>query len=65
MAMCDKLLEGASSEWALLRRHESEGEFGIQIAANKEQSMGRVRFSLCLLAIAISPYLFAQTRIAK
>lgn len=31
MTMCNKLLKGASSEWALLKRHPSENFFGIQI----------------------------------
>ena len=35
MAMSFPLLQGKKSEWALLRAHSSEPDFGAQIAANK------------------------------
>lgn len=32
--MCSSLLQGASQEWALVKRHESEDIFGVQLCAN-------------------------------
>lgn len=42
MALGTSLLQGHASEWALLKRHPCEDFFGVQIAGNNAQPMGRV-----------------------
>eukprot|EP00735_Rhodelphis_limneticus_P001293 TRINITY_DN1187_c0_g1::TRINITY_DN1187_c0_g1_i1::g.17224::m.17224 TRINITY_DN1187_c0_g1::TRINITY_DN1187_c0_g1_i1::g.17224 ORF type:complete len:681 (-),score=142.33,sp/Q96G46/DUS3L_HUMAN/43.41/1e-176,Dus/PF01207.12/1.8e+03,Dus/PF01207.12/1.1e-53,zf-CCCH/PF00642.19/0.027,zf-CCCH/PF00642.19/0.06,zf-CCCH/PF00642.19/3.9e+02,ketoacyl-synt/PF00109.21/0.0071 TRINITY_DN1187_c0_g1_i1:21-2063(-) len=41
MAMCTKLVAGQASEWALLRRHESEDIFGVQICGGNAEIIGQ------------------------
>lgn len=41
MAMCTNLLQGQSSEWALLKRHESEDVFGVQLEGSFPDTMTR------------------------
>ncbi|KAM6958851.1 tRNA-dihydrouridine(47) synthase [NAD(P)(+)]-like [Aplochiton taeniatus] len=41
MAMCTNLLQGQSSEWALLKRHESEDIFGVQLEGCFPDTMTR------------------------
>ncbi|XP_056154450.1 tRNA-dihydrouridine(47) synthase [NAD(P)(+)]-like [Lampris incognitus] len=41
MAMCTNLLQGQQSEWALLKRHESEDLFGVQVEGCFPDSMTR------------------------
>ncbi|KAM8767609.1 tRNA-dihydrouridine(47) synthase [NAD(P)(+)]-like [Acanthopagrus schlegelii] len=42
MAMCTNLLQGQQSEWALLKRHESEDVFGVQVEGCFPDTMTRV-----------------------
>ncbi|XP_040208329.1 tRNA-dihydrouridine(47) synthase [NAD(P)(+)]-like isoform X1 [Rana temporaria] len=39
MAMCTNLLQGHSSEWALVKRHHSEDLFGVQIEGSFPDTM--------------------------
>lgn len=39
--MCTNLLQGQSSEWALLKRHHTEDIFGVQVSAAKLNSLLR------------------------
>lgn len=41
MALCTKLLQGISSEWALVKRHSSEDVFGVQIAGAHVDTMSK------------------------
>ncbi|XP_035537606.1 tRNA-dihydrouridine(47) synthase [NAD(P)(+)]-like isoform X1 [Morone saxatilis] len=41
MAMCTNLLQGQQSEWALLKRHESEDVFGVQVEGCFPDTMTR------------------------
>ncbi|KAM3858145.1 tRNA-dihydrouridine(47) synthase [NAD(P)(+)]-like [Diretmus argenteus] len=41
MAMCTNLLQGQPSEWALLKRHESEDLFGVQVEGCFPDTMTR------------------------
>ncbi|XP_074469764.1 tRNA-dihydrouridine(47) synthase [NAD(P)(+)]-like [Sebastes fasciatus] len=41
MAMCTNLLQGQQSEWALLKRHESEDIFGVQVEGCFPDTMTR------------------------
>ncbi|KAM4630410.1 tRNA-dihydrouridine(47) synthase [NAD(P)(+)]-like [Polymixia lowei] len=41
MAMCTNLLQGQQSEWALMKRHESEDLFGVQLEGCFPDTMTR------------------------
>ncbi|CAE6509805.1 unnamed protein product [Rhizoctonia solani] len=41
MALSQSLLQGANSEWSLVRRHPSENIFGVQIAGSKVPQLVR------------------------
>lgn len=41
MAMCTNLLQGQQSEWALMKRHESEDVFGVQLEGCFPDTMTR------------------------
>ncbi|XP_069067703.1 tRNA-dihydrouridine(47) synthase [NAD(P)(+)]-like isoform X1 [Pleurodeles waltl] len=41
MAMCSKLLQGQTSEWALMKRHHTEDLFGVQLEGSFPDTMTR------------------------
>ncbi|KAJ1790080.1 tRNA-dihydrouridine synthase 3, partial [Coemansia sp. RSA 2399] len=41
MAIAVNLLQGQTSEWALVKRHPSETIFGVQLAGNRAEVVGR------------------------
>ena len=41
MAVCSSLLEGSSSEWALIRRHSTEDIFGVQLCGSGPDQLAR------------------------
>ncbi|KAL4222916.1 tRNA-dihydrouridine(47) synthase [NAD(P)(+)]-like protein [Mactra antiquata] len=47
MAVCTNLLQGQLSEWALLKRHESEDLFGVQLCGGFPDSMTRCAQLVC------------------
>ncbi|XP_013200602.1 tRNA-dihydrouridine(47) synthase [NAD(P)(+)]-like [Amyelois transitella] len=42
MALCESLLKGTTQEWALVKRHESEDLFGVQICGNNAYIITKV-----------------------
>ena len=46
MALATSLLQGSRSEWSLVRRHESEKIFGVQIAGGYADTIARTVYTL-------------------
>lgn len=51
MATTKELLTGGLSEWSLLRRHESEDTFGVQIAGGWPDMIGRLGSTMTRLGV--------------
>ncbi|KAI8318104.1 FMN-linked oxidoreductase [Martensiomyces pterosporus] len=41
MAIASNILQGQQTEWALLKRHKCEDVFGVQLAGNRPEAIGR------------------------
>jgi tRNA-dihydrouridine synthase 3 len=39
VGLATSFLQGSKEEWSLVRRHPSEGIFGVQVAGNKPSSL--------------------------
>lgn len=46
MALCDSLLKGTTQEWALVKRHETEDVFGVQICGSNPYAIAKTALVL-------------------